>query len=135
MTMSNPVCEFIDGSTDVAFTYDPGPAPVLYHVGVHVRTRPDGGSGYVLANVVLFAQDEDHVHRIMLAACDFKEDTERRYAESISGRPSSASEYLLDARKAKTAKLRELIEARAYTVEPAPTNQLMKVGWASNDTI
>lgn len=119
---SNPFNFFINGNETKEFTYKPGATP--YYVYVK--------QSYSIAfSVVIFADSEKHVKRILRKAVKFSMDCRIEYAHAAGQmiRQSGNWNMLGDILNDKSGPDKHL------SIEVVNTNRPLQVSWASNDTI
>ncbi len=133
MTISNPASVFVTGSDRENFEYEGG--STLYHFS----PRDNELSKYMGMNIVFFADSEEHglnVLRRMLVFYFYCAGKYHAYQEKAGRQPhgewfrkqnqemiDTATEYIF------------AIDNGNVKLSLAPTNQVYKVGWASNDTL
>lgn len=109
--ISNPVTYFINGNETRSFTYEGGEK--LWHFAPSMYNN----ERYMGVNIIFFADDIEHAKDVL----------ERMFTFALE---TNKSEYI-GLERFKTI----LDEKEKWIIVPAPTNQIYKVGWASNDTL
>jgi len=133
MTISNPASVFVTGSDIEYFEYEGG--STLYHFSPY----NNGLSKYMSMNIVFFADNEEHGLSVLRRMLVFHVDCAEKYHayqkkigetrhgkwywQKKEGMIKTASEYIF------------AIDNNNVLLTLAPTNQVYKVGWASNDIL
>jgi hypothetical protein len=117
---TNPF-KFSIGNKDLEFLYDHDDSAELFHVRLPEK-------GVVMFNVLMWANDEDHVYQIIKDAAKFARMCHMIYQENVGQEwhLNRAENWELFWEKANT---------RDFEVKKAPKMRAFKVAWASNDTI
>lgn len=128
--ISNPCRAWVSGSKEILYTFEPGAK--LFHF--HLRA-----SGFIIANALLFADDEEHVRRILRGFIEFEKAAEKKYKSQYRSSKHRRIEMALngefdfeypvgDDKRIRKDKL-------ILRIKEAPLNQMFKTGWAGNDTL
>lgn len=134
MPISNPASVFVTGSDRENFEYEGG--STLYHFS----PRDNELSKYLDMNIVFFADSEEHGLNVLRRMLVFHIDCAQKYHEHEEKRRQKyggrAHDNYFYAQMIDTAtEYIFAIDNGNVSLELAPTNQVYKVGWASNDTL
>ena len=123
---SNPAAYFVSGNECAYFTYEPGKHPFY----IFSRRPSDSGvGGYIRMSALVWADDAAHACSILRQMVAFAGECAARYM-SDDERIASSTQYRLGVHK-------DIVDGLAdgsTTITPFNPTQLVKVGWAHNDT-
>lgn len=121
--INNPASYFVDGNHTDEFSYEGGEK--LFHFS----PKLSGLSKSMEMNIIFFANDYTHAKEVLKRMFEFA-------IKCYSTDYSSMHEDINDRRVGSKNYYKRLLENEdKWIVIPAPTNHVMKVSWASNDTI
>lgn len=130
MKPSNPATYFVTGSDQVEFKYDPGPIP---HYAIGRRT------GYITFSLLIFAHDdEEHVRQILGEWVEFVKRCADAYYAHVRSLQVEDRHDLAARHQGHAERVRQCVaEEGSHTlyIDRADTDQLYRIGWASNDTV
>ncbi len=123
MSLSNPAKFFVTGNDEEGFTYEGGK-----HLW-HFSPNQSGLSNSMEMNIIFFADDGKHALSVVKRMLEFGIRCEKTdYAGMCS--------ITVDRRSYRVKKFQYLLNNQdKWIVTLAPTNQVYKAGWASNDII
>jgi len=84
---------------------------------------------YILINIVLWADSEQHVLEIVESALKHVENCEKRFQKNTNSSSAIGNQKL-----EKCSKIREHISNDNYLIQEVPKNRVLNVSWAGNDT-
>lgn len=124
--ISNPATFFIDGFKTQCFTYEGGAK--LFNWSPY----DSGLSTSMESNVIFFANDAEHARDILRRLFEFWIRCNEKYVKHKSKEDDRHG--VIDRAKTEISVLSRYMEnIDKMVVREAPTNQLFKVAWASND--
>lgn len=131
MKPSNPATFWLTGSDVGEFHFRPG--RVLHYAVMRSKS-------HIPISMVLMADNKDHVKRVLLQMCQFRQDCQGKYSDAFGGTDHPSVIW----RKKSQDRIFSLLfhlandaeEASGYSLEigEADTTQVFKAGWARNDT-
>ena len=130
--ISNPSSVFVAGGETEEFMYEGG--TTLYHF----CPNDNGLSQNMTFNIIFLADSLSHagniLRRLLLWYIDTTEES-RVYKVQAGDRWTEVWETQALEKIATYETWLAALDANLIKLEPAPTNQVYKVGWASNDTL
>jgi hypothetical protein len=134
--ISNPATAFVTSSSEESFEYEGG--STLYHFS----PKDNEMSTYRNMNIIFFADNEEHGLNVLRRMLEFHIVCARRYIDHKKGlgnRYKGQHDEYFSERKQRIIEMAQeyifQIDNGNVSLELAPTNQMYKVGWASNDTL
>lgn len=126
--MITPFNFWVSENATADYQHVPHPDATLHYIRVQ-------DSAHILASVALRAYDKNDVINIFRDIDLFRIECAKKYWDTIPPENRVYKEAMHRGRDQHWGRLMSLVEAGDFTCTPVPPDAIMKVAWASNDTI